>query len=846
MWQWLVHTYTSRIVQTGRQPLFLLLTGLVGSFVFIRFSVRMIRRGVRWWPGNIAPGGLHIHHVVFGQAMMLLGGVGAFTIRPDSTLARNVLAVFFGVGCGLVLDEFALVLHLEDVYWSEEGRKSVDAVILAVALIVMLLLGWVPFTGLRGPQAVSNLSFAAVLLALVVICMLKGKVWTGLLGVPLPPLALIGAIRLARPNSPWARWRYYSRPRRLARAERRDARLHRRLDAVRTRFYDVLAGAPHLERPQARAAQMVRKALPARPSTAELGPSRLQRWVRPLSSPCVTAVVWYLRLAATFDVVAGLIAPFRNRVHLANSGDFFTPFLVTAGFTAAALAALLAVMLRRRKRAAWIVTIVLSTGNAALYWLALSALPEVRVHPFNWASAGLTTVVPLALLIAEPVCRVRGERGNIARGLAWLVLGGVVAAGLGTVLVHQTDHPPTADWAACFRYAVLRIFTVSALVDLPEISVPGWTDLLINIISVAFFLQVLRAFFRSPRGRARLLPEDELRLRALLEEFGALDSLGYFALRHDKSASWSPSYDAAVLYRVANGVALACGDPVGDPRGWPQAIDAWLETARTHAWVPAVTGASEAAAAAYERCGLKVLAFGDEAVVGVAGFTLDSDAIRPLRQAHEMIQAAGYTVVVRRHRDIPGPEMAHLVHLADAWRHGTSDRQFTMTLGRLGAPADDDCVLVECRDPNDRTCALLSLVPWGHTGLALDLMRRDRESSGDLVPYMITELLLRARAGADPVAGLERVSLNFTLFHTAAEPGGPGTGLVFRLHRGIVRLLSRRRQLESVQRINSAFRPRWRPRFLLYERAMELPRIALGDAEGFLTTPRLPRVPPAA
>ncbi|MDF3288308.1 phosphatidylglycerol lysyltransferase domain-containing protein [Streptomyces silvisoli] len=843
MWQWLVHAYTSRIVRTGRQPLFLLLTGLVGSFVFIRFSVRMIRRGVRWWPGNVAPGGLHIHHVVFGQAMMLLGGVGAFTIRPDSSLARNVLAVVFGVGCGLVLDEFALVLHLEDVYWSEEGRKSVDAVILTVAMIVMLLLGWVPFTGFTGPQAVSNLSTVAVLLVFVVICLLKGKVWTGLLGVPLPPLAVIGAIRLARPTSPWARWRYYSRPRRLARAERRDARLHRRLDAVRTRLYDALAGAPHLERPQVRAAEMVRKALPTRPSTADLGPSRLERWVRPLSSPCATAVVWYLRLAATFDVVAGLIAPFRNRVHRANSGDFFTPFLVTAGFTAAALAALLAVMLRRRKRAAWIVALVLSTGNAALYWLALGVVPEVRAHPFNWASAGLTTAVPLALLIAEPVCRVRGERGNIARGLAYLVLGGVVAAGLGTVLVHQTDHPPTADWAACFRYAVLRIFTVSMLVDLPEISVPGWTDLLINVISVAFFLQVLRAFFRSPRGRARLLPEDELRLRTLLDEFGDLDSLGYFALRHDKSACWSAAYDAAVLYRVANGVAMACGDPVGDPRGWPQAIETWLKVARTHAWVPAVTGASEAAAAAYERYGLKVLAFGDEAVVGAAGFSLDGDAIRPLRRAHEVIRAAGYTVVVRRHRDIPGPEMAHLVHLADAWRHGTSDRLFTMALGRLGAAADGDCVLVECRDPNDRTCALLSLVPWGRTGLTLDLMRRDRESSGELVPYMIAELLLRARSEAAPVAGLERVSLNFTVFHTAAEHGGPGTGWVFRVHRGIVQLLARKRRLESVQRVNAVFHPRWQPRYLLYERATELPRIAVANAatEGFLTTPRLGR-----
>src|SRR5579884_2939683 len=124
MWHSLVADYRLRIVVPGREPLFLLLLGLVGSFVFIRFSVRMIRRGVRWWPGNITPGGLHIHHVVFGQVLMLVGGIGSFALRGDAALPREVLAVLFGVGCGLVLDEFALVLHLEDVYWSEEGRKS--------------------------------------------------------------------------------------------------------------------------------------------------------------------------------------------------------------------------------------------------------------------------------------------------------------------------------------------------------------------------------------------------------------------------------------------------------------------------------------------------------------------------------------------------------------------------------------------------------------------------------------------------------------------------------------------------------------------------------------------------
>ncbi|MBV9022207.1 MAG: DUF2156 domain-containing protein [Streptomycetaceae bacterium] len=854
MWHWLVETYRHRIVDSGREPLFLLLIGLIVSFLFIRFSVRMIRRGVRWWPGNVRPGGLHIHHVVFGQAMMLIGGIGSFALRGKAPVAHDVLAVIFGIGCGLVLDEFALVLHLEDVYWSEQGRKSVDAVILAIAWIALLLLGNAPLGGFSGPLTAAQIVYAVINVGCVVISLLKGKVWTGLLGVMFPLIAVVGAIRLARPASPWARWRYHSRPRRLARAERRDQRVHRRVVAVRTSVYNALAGAPHLETvpaAAARAADQVRKRsrerAPGRAQLlpADLGPSRVKALLRPLSSLSAAAVVWYLRAAATLDVVTGLIAPFRERVHLANSGGYFTPFLVTAGFTAALLAFLLAVMLHRRKHAAWIITTLLAGGNAVLYWLAMIFFPEIRVYSLNWVSAGISTAILLALLIAAPACRVRGERGNIALGLAYFAVGGVVAAGLGTVLVHQTDTPAPASWGVCLQYAVLRIFTLSSLFGAPDLSVPAWTDLGINVLSLALFLQVLRAFFRSPRGRTRLQPTDETRLRALLEDYGQADSLGYFALRRDKAVSWSPSGNAAVLYRVANGVALASGDPIGDPEGRQAAIAAWLETARTHAWVPAVASASRSAAMEYERVGFKVLAYGDEAVISVASFTLQGEAMRGLYGAHRRMRSAGYTVVVRRHRDISEPEMSRLAHLANAWRHGTADRGLTMVLGRLGDPADGACVMVECRDAQDRTCALMSLVPWGGTGLTLDLMRRDRESAEELTPYMITELLLRAREGAGSVAGIDRVSLNLTTFHAAdtegTADGRPGTGPVFRLYRGILRVVSRRQHLEALHRANAAFRPGWEQRFMLYERRTELPRIAIADAtaEGFVLAPRL-------
>ncbi|GHH70151.1 hypothetical protein GCM10018781_29630 [Kitasatospora indigofera] len=240
----LLDGYQQHIVAAHKQPLFLLLVGFIVSFVCIRFSVRMIRAEVRWWPGNITPGGLHIHHMVFGLGFLLVGGIGVFATNGGHPWI-DWFGLSFGIGCGLVLDEFALILHLDDVYWGEQGRKSVDAVIFGILITALLLTGYVPLGVVPSQQTRWGLVAVIVVNALVsIVALLKGKVWTGLLGIMVPGLSWIGAIRLARPSSPWARWRYAARPRRRARALRRERLLHRRADRARTWLFDLIAGAP--------------------------------------------------------------------------------------------------------------------------------------------------------------------------------------------------------------------------------------------------------------------------------------------------------------------------------------------------------------------------------------------------------------------------------------------------------------------------------------------------------------------------------------------------------------------------------------------------------------------------
>ena len=146
-----------------------------------------------------------------------------------------------------------------------------------------------------------------------------------------------------------------------------------------------------------------------------------------------------------------------------------------------------------------------------------------------------------------------------------------------------------------------------------------------TLLAFGLLTAFVTAYFalRPAEPRASLDPSDEQRLRGLLDEHGRRDSLGYFALRRDKSVVFSPSGKAAVTYRVVHGVLLASGDPVGDPEAWPGAIEAALRLARRYAWTPAVIGCGERGATVWTRSGLGAYELGDEAVLDVPEFSLD-------------------------------------------------------------------------------------------------------------------------------------------------------------------------------------------------------------------------------
>jgi hypothetical protein len=234
-----------QLVSTGRQYLFLLFVGFIGSFGFIRLSARLMRSPrVPWWPGSVvSDGGVHLHHLVWGIGAMMVSGVISFALFSTG-FWYDVCAVFFGIGMGLTIDEFALWIHLDDVYWSREGRSSIDASVIAIAFMGVILVGGYSVTvDLPAPfNVLGTIVWVVGTLVLCMICFLKQRVFHGAIGLILVPIALYGAVRLGKPNSPWAHHRYGERHRhKQERAEHR-FRPDRRTDRVKDRVRDLIGG----------------------------------------------------------------------------------------------------------------------------------------------------------------------------------------------------------------------------------------------------------------------------------------------------------------------------------------------------------------------------------------------------------------------------------------------------------------------------------------------------------------------------------------------------------------------------------------------------------------------------
>jgi lysyl-tRNA synthetase, class II len=553
------------------------------------------------------------------------------------------------------------------------------------------------------------------------------------------------------------------------------------------------------------------------------GDRRRRAWV-----PGIAALLCLL--IGLSDVLAVFKPEWHQRLHRLNA--FVPGTLTNVTHSAYVIIGLMLVLLshglRRRKRRAWQAVLALLVFDIVIHFIP---------HWEHTYSAIVAIVLLATLLHFHDEFYAVGDPRT--RWSALRVFVALVAADLAISLGFIATGQLADDYPFPVRVqdVIYELVGASGPVQFVSEGRGDLYELLTSALGLFTLIVTVYLFLRPAQPRPQLAAADEARIRNLLGRHGDRDSLGYFALRDDKSVIWSPSGKSCVCYRVQAGVMLAAGDPIGDPEAWPGAIAEFLAVAARHAWRPAVMGCSELGAEVWCREGdLTALELGDEAIVSVPDFSLSGRPMRNVRQMVNRVAKNGYTAQVRRVLDIPRTELDWIIKVTDSWRGSQTERGFSMALGRIGGPGDQDCVVVTATESGTLR-AVLHFVPWGSDGLSLDLMRRDRAAQPGLNDFLIVEAIKAA-----PVLGVKRISLNFAMFRAALERGERiGAGPVLRAWRSLLLFMSRWFQIESLYKFNAKFCPVWEPRFFVYPGSRDMPRIALAalEAEAFLVWPRL-------
>lgn len=498
--------------------------------------------------------------------------------------------------------------------------------------------------------------------------------------------------------------------------------------------------------------------------------------------------------------------------------------------------------LLRRKRIGWWAAVGLQV--LGIYLGAATLLKLTPWDPLADARSPLeagfdAASVPIGVAILALLWWLRPEFEGRLRPGSWLAAAAAALIGLATTVAFvfvavsltrpDSNETTFADVAAVLaRSAGLHFgWSERAVGEMHQ-----WIPQVASLLFTATVLTVIWVFLRTTRDPYRWTGESELRLRELVHRYGAEDSLSYFATRRDKSIVFSPDGEAAVAYRLVAGVCLAAGDPVGEPRSWGAAIGAWRTEAVNHGWIPAVISASADGARAYVAAGLFAINMGDEAILDATRFAEAKANDPDLRRAIRRVARDGVNISVTRQSHLALADVEALASLADQWRHGETERGFSMALSRAADPSDGQVVHVVARADDGRPVGQLSFVPWGASGLSLDVMRRSPDAPNGITDAMVSALIERL-----PKLGVKRVSLNFCMFRGVFEESQQlGAGTVTRINSSVLGLLDRFWQLQRLYEANRRFNPEWVPRYLCYPDAMSAIRVALAAAiaEGFL------------
>jgi len=540
---------------------------------------------------------------------------------------------------------------------------------------------------------------------------------------------------------------------------------------------------------------------------------------------------WIGRLALWLGVLNVVANIFRRFQPVAHRVDKVIPGLVnstafsTALFTSLVLI-LVASGLRRRKRRAWTIAVIVLAFNL------LSDFFRYHYHPLQIIPNAVLLVILLIVrnefyAISDPATKFQP-----LYAFAILLSFTIISAIMMLYFRHGHDIVGNPSFKNIFLTVIEGMVGISGPIEFINQRASDAVEFSLAALGIFTIVLPLFLYFRRVTPLPKMSDEDIEIVRKLIRHDVDQDSLGYFATRRDKSVIWAPNKKAGIAYRVEAGVMLASGDPFGEYSLWPAAIDAFLEEAKLHAWTPAVMGASDRGGEVWvEHAGMTAFDIGDEAIIKVKDFTLEGRPMANVRQMVNRIGRKGYVAKTTKWSDLDLSIRVELRGLAKKWRYGTPERGFSMSMDRFGEDIDGEAIIT-IATLGDEIKGLLYFVPWSHDGISLDRMQRERGTDPGVNELLIVQTVEWARENK-----IESISLNFAAFRSLFERADKiSAGPITRGSRNLIRFFSNFFQVESLYRFNAKFDPEWQTRYLVYPKATDIAKIgwAAIKAEQFI------------
>ncbi|MGI9824718.1 phosphatidylglycerol lysyltransferase domain-containing protein [Agromyces sp. Marseille-Q5079] len=451
--------------------------------------------------------------------------------------------------------------------------------------------------------------------------------------------------------------------------------------------------------------------------------------------------------------------------------------------------------------------------------------------------------LPIGLIVLLTVTRrhfgIRSPRRAFRRFLAVVAGTFVVLAGVYFVVALATidEFWPATTQVDLVVDTLKRFVPPHFLAVVDPIVVPGHdlTSVLWQGVGVVFWLVFIVAavwlMTRTEVGAGA----DAARLRELLRRNGG-GTLGFMATWPGNVIWTSPTADAAVAYRVINGIAITLSDPICRDEDADRVIREFTAFCDTNSWVPVFYSVHPQYLPIFEELGWQHMSVGEETIVRTKGLELTGKPWQKVRQALNRGVKEGMTTVWASWDELPRATVAEINAISEEWVAEKEMPEMGFTLGGMEELKDPDVRLMLAVGPDGRLQAVTSWLPVYRDGAVIgwtiDFMRRADDSMNGIMEFLIASAALRMKDEGAEVLSLSGAPLATKPLAPGAE--APEPTVMSRLLEFLARTLEPAYGFSSLFRFKAKFNPDYETISMAYPDPLALPTIGLAIGRAYL------------